>query len=69
MYDRRMTPKEAIEKLKAAGWSQVQIAKYLDMTPANIYRINTGSEPNYAAGRKLVLAASRRLRPPKRVSV
>jgi len=64
-----MTPKEAIESLKAAGWTQVQIAAHVSMTPANISRIVVDdTQPNYDAGRKLVLAASRRMRPPRKVS-
>lgn len=59
-----MSPSEAIESLRAAGWSEAAIAAEVlaggvQTTQSTINRIRHGTPPSYAVGKALVDLAER----------
>jgi transcriptional regulator with XRE-family HTH domain len=60
-----MNPQEAVAKLRARGWSIIQIAKFIGMNRTNLYKVEAGQNPRYAHGDALVKLARGNKMPPK----
>lgn len=59
---RPMDPKTAIEQLRASGFTLLDIAVAVGVTPSTIFRIAKGSEPTYGTGVAIVALAKREAR-------